>query len=134
MLNCEKDFVCLVYNLAIDVIHGRTRGTRSVTQRISCSTLEHVQDRIHSLLHQGKRPLPLPSLRYLHNNCRPGGKEIDFIDTLLLNELRSEEGSWVNYHEEEDKIRLRTADEILNFLLDETVEVVQNIYSRRDIN
>lgn len=130
MLNCEKSFVHLVFNLALRVMEGERTGS-IVSHRISCSTLEHVQDRVYTLLHQGKRPHPLPPLRYLHNNRRPGGKEVDFIDSLLLGELRHEEPSWVNYRLEEDKIKKRTADDILDFLLDETVEVIKDIYLRK---
>uniref|UniRef100_A0A1X7UWR6 Uncharacterized protein n=1 Tax=Amphimedon queenslandica TaxID=400682 RepID=A0A1X7UWR6_AMPQE len=83
----------------------------------------HVQDRVHALLEQRKRPHPLPPLRYLHNNRRTGGKEVDFIDSVLLSEMRQEEPSWINYRLEEDKIKKRTADEILEFLIDETVEL-----------
>lgn len=133
MFTCEKDFVCLVFDLTIDVIRGQISPSRGhkMARKMSSTTLEYVQDKVHTLLHRGQRPHPLPPLRYLHNNCRPGGKEIDFVDTLLLSEMRAEEGSWVDYHSEEENIRARTADEILNFLLDETVEVIQEIYNKR---
>uniref|UniRef100_A0A1X7SXM2 DUF4378 domain-containing protein n=1 Tax=Amphimedon queenslandica TaxID=400682 RepID=A0A1X7SXM2_AMPQE len=103
-----------------------------ISHKISCSTLEHVQDRVHALLEQRKRPHPLPPLRYLHNNCRTGGKEVDFIDSILLSEMRQEEPSWINYRLEEDKIKKRTADEILEFLIDETVEVIKDIYAKKE--
>ena len=131
MLNCEKSFVHLVFNLALRVMEGERTGSL-ISHKISCSTLEHVQDRVHALLEQRKRPHPLPPLRYLHNNRRTGGKEVDFIDSVLLSEMRQEEPSWINYRLEEDKIKKRTADEILEFLIDETVEVIKDIYARKE--
>ena len=130
MLNCEKSFVHLVFNLALRVMEGERTGSL-ISHKITCSTLEHVQDRVHALLEQRKRPHPLPPLRYLHNNRRTGGKEVDFIDSVLLSEMRQEEPSWINYRLEEDKIKRRTADEILEFLIDETVEVIKDIYAKK---
>ena len=135
LLNCEKSFVHLVFHLAIDIIQSHRNYFRTISRLSPFSnrslSLEHIQEEVYNHLQQGKQPRQLPSVRYLHGNCRPGGKEIDHVDALLICELREEEPSWVDYSQEEETVKIQTADSILEFLIDETVQIIGDIYHKR---
>ena len=135
LLNCEKSFVHLVFHLAIDIIQSHRNCFHTIPRLSPFSSrslsLEHIQEEVYNHLQQGKKPRQLPSVRYLHGNCRPGGKEIDYIDALLICELREEEPGWVDYSQEEETVKMQTADSILDFLIDETVQIIEDIYHKR---
>ena len=135
LLNCEKSFVHLVFHLAIDIIRSHRNYFRTISRLQPFSnrslSLEHIQEEVYNHLQQGKQPRQLPSVRYLHGNCRPGGKEIDHVDALLICELREEEPGWVDYSQEEEIVKMQTADSILESLIDETVQIIGDIYHKR---
>ena len=138
MLACQESFVKFVHQLAIETIAEHKEqhvccSRQSLASRFSPRplSLHHVQTDVYMIVNQCKQSVKLPPVRYLHGNCRPGGKAIDSVDTLLIKELREEEASWVSYDQDEKDVKMRTADEILDLLLDETVEVLNCIYSKR---
>ena len=94
-------------------------------------SLETVQNKVYAALIRGQLPAQLPSVKFLYGMKRPGGREIDFVDTILIKELREEEPSWVNYTEDETAVKLRTADSILDSLISETVEILSHIKHKR---
>jgi hypothetical protein len=126
MLECEKSFANLVFDIAVDVLtKKRERGKEKIS-------LKCAQEEVFVVLHQAKKLTQLPSLRYLHGNCRPGNKEVDFVDTILIKELRADETNWINYEMEEEEVKVETADAILCQLLDETIEIIENIYRKKN--
>ena len=80
---------------------------------------------------RGQLPVPLPSAKFLHGMRRVGGKDVDFIDSVLIRELRREEASWVDYHRDETAVKLRVADGLLDSLLTEAVHLVADIAERK---
>lgn len=61
-----------------------------------------------------------------------GRRKKDRVDQLLVQELREEEPEWVNYDRDEVAVKMQLVDTIFESLLQETVTVIGNIYSRRD--
>ena len=136
MLQCEESFVKLVYQLAIETIQKRNKGSRFANRLAPLYSrkplsLEYIQSEVYTLLFQWKYSSRLPSVRYLNNGCRPGGKPVDSVDVLLIKELREEEPSWVNYCQDEESVKIKTADSILDVLINETVDIVSKVYSKR---
>ena len=80
-------------------------------------SLEQVQESVYSQLHRGHLPGQLPTVKYLHGNTCPGGEKVDFVDSILIQEVHNEEASWVDYEDDERQVKLRTADAILDTLL-----------------
>ena len=72
--------------------------------------------------------LPDHGLTYLKLT---GGVEVDFVDGVLIKELRFEEPSWIDYHEDETTVKMRTADSILESLVSETVQIMCDIEQKR---
>ena len=134
--HCQEAFIHLVFKLAVETIQEDRRGPCGVGTLASfCSprplTLQGVQESVYKQLTSGQQPIRLPPLKYLHNNCRPGGKEVDFVDSILIRELREEEAEWVDYSQEEEEVKDRTSKAILDMLLDETVEILDSIEQKR---
>ena len=135
MLDCQQSFVKLVYNLAIETINDyknntNTRTLASVYHRKSFS-LQRVQSEVYETIQQCKLPTSVPPMRYLNGGVRPCGKAVDSVDALLIKELKYEEPSWVNYDQDEEEVKRRTADEILNMLLDEIVVILCRVYNKK---
>ncbi|XP_015774007.1 PREDICTED: centrosome-associated protein 350-like [Acropora digitifera] len=55
----------------------------------------------------------------------------DFVDAILIQELREEEPSWIDYDDDELAVKFQVADSILDSLLSETVMVVNAVQMRR---
>ncbi len=142
MLDCQVSFVKFVYQLAMEVINDSKSNCKHASTTKSLAsffhkkpfTLQLVQSEVYALVQQSKQPTKLLPPRYLAGNCRPaGGKIVDGVDLLLIKELRDEEPTWVNYDKDEEEVKMRTADEILDLLLNETVEVLNNIYRKKTL-
>ena len=133
MHDCEKAFIHLVFQLAVELQNSSTPPSSTSTLASALSThvlsLEQLQRRVFTHLHRKKGSLP--SLRYIQDNRRPGGKEIDYVDCLLIKELRDEEPGWIDYSEDEEIVKIQTADEILDLLIDETVDILNKISLKR---
>ena len=93
-------------------------------------SLARVQKKVRGKMLCGQLPAPLPSAKFLHGTRRVGGKEIDFIDSVLIRELRREEASWVDYHQDEATVKLKVADSLLDSLLSEAITVITDIAGR----
>ena len=93
--------------------------------------LERIQSIVFTRLMKGQIPFSLPVARYIHGGRRVCGREIDFVEALLIKELRAEEKEWTNYDEDEELVKIQTADAILESLLTDTVNVMNNIVSRK---
>ena len=134
---CEESVLLLIFELAIETMrtescqHSSTVGRLAATCCPQVMTLEQLQESVYSQLHRGRLPVQLPTVKYLHGNTRPGGKDVDFVDSILIQELRNEEPSWVDYEEDERQVKARTADAILSTLLAETVDILNNIREKR---
>ena len=137
MLECQVSFAKFVYQLAIEVINNHKTSCSNVPKSLASHfhkkslTLRQIQSDVFTKIHQCKHPVKLLSPRYLAGNCRLGGKMIDGVDLLLIKELREEEPLWVNYDKDEEQVKIRTADEILDLLINETVTVLNNIYRKK---
>lgn len=68
-----------------------------------------------------------PSLTELKRKLPLNLEKKDYVDAILVEELRQEEGQWVNYDEDELKVKFQLADNILESLLEETVEIINKI-------
>ena len=93
--------------------------------------LERVQSIVYTRLMKGQIPFSLPVARYIHGGRRVCGREIDFVEALLIKELRAEEKEWTNYDEDEELVKIQTADAILESLISDTVNVMNNLVSRK---
>ena len=56
----------------------------------------------------------------------------DFVDAILIQELREEEPQWVDYDDDELAVKFQVADAIFESLLSETVMVMNTVQDRRD--
>ena len=141
---CRGAYLRLVYMLAIETVRqlhpvqeprpawGKlcAVGTLGNPQQKEV-TLELVQKKVYAALMRGQIPQQISGVRFLHGLKRPGGKEIDFVDSILIRELREEEPSWVDYSKDEVTIEKKTADAILDSLLSETAQILSTIEKKR---
>ena len=131
--HCAESFVYLVYQLAVEIILDNNRQTfcqvGNLSSRLSPKslTLTDVQKSVYQHVTAGQHPPILPPVKYLHKNSRPGGKPVDFVDSILIRELREEEPHWVDYSQEEKQVKERVADSIMDMLLTETAEIFDSI-------
>ena len=93
--------------------------------------LERIQSIVFTRLMKGQIPFSLPVARYIHGGRRVCGREIDLVEALLIKELRAEEKEWTNYDEDEELVKIQTADAILESLLTDTVNTMNNLVSRK---
>ena len=141
---CRVAYLKLVYMLATETIrelHPVQEPTpvwikqctvgRLVRPQQKDITLELVQKKVYAALMRGQLAPQLPVVRFLHGLKRPGGKEIDFVDSILIKELREEEPSWVDYSRDEVTVKIKTADAILDSLLSETAQILSTIERKR---
>ena len=141
---CRVAYLKLVYMLATETIrelHPVQEPTpvwikqctvgRLVSPQQKDITLELVQKKVYAALMRGQLAPQLPAVRFLHGLKRPGGKEIDFVDSILIKELREEEPSWVDYSRDEVTVKIKTADAILDSLLSETAQILSTIEQKR---
>ena len=131
----------LVFELAVEVIRelrprqAKPRPVWMPPVPVSLSrepvTLDRVQSIVYTRLMKGQLPFSLPVARYIHGGRRVCGRDVDFVEALLIKELRSEEREWTNYDDDEEHVKLQTADAILESLLIDTINVMNNIVSRK---
>ena len=74
-----------------------------------------------------------PSLDILKRKLPLNAAKKDYIDALLVEELREEEPQWVNYDEDELRVKDQLTDGILEDLINETVGLISQIQSRRTL-
>lgn len=135
--HCAESFVYLVYQLAVEIILDDNRQTNfcqvgNLSSQLSPKslTLADVQTSVYRQVTAGQNPPSLPPVKYLHKNTRPGGKPVDFVDSILIRELREEEPRWVDYSQEEKQVKERVADSIMDMLLTETAEIFDSIENK----
>ena len=144
-VHCREAYIRLVYDLTVHVLQETdtpqqpvvsvwTKHSPTLNSQVTAAKkqseefdLEKVQKRVHALMVRGQLPSQLPPVKFLHGRRRVGGKDIDFIDSVLIHELRREESGWVDYHQDEVTAKLRAADGILASLLTEAVQVISSI-------
>ena len=83
-------------------------------------TLEDVR-RGYAALTEGQNPTHLRNLKFLHCNKHPGGKEIDFIDQMLI----------LEYSNDKQMVKEKVANDLFEALLSETVTVMKNIPAKK---
>ena len=49
----------------------------------------------------------------------------DYVDAVLIEELREEEPLWVNYDDDELKVKVQLTDSIMDSLIDEVVDIIK---------
>ena len=145
---CRDAFLQLIYQLAIEEIQEAfmtpqqkvaTNQLAGLVMRRKSSvaaeppTLESVKQQVFFKLIEGRLPVRLPKARFHHGMRRPGGKDVDFLEAVLIRELRADERKWTEFDSEEFEIKMRTADAILNSLLDETTKVFQLAQERKKL-
>ena len=144
---CQSAYVKLVYRLALETIRSMCPQKQKIpiwaghctVRSLLAPThftheyvpLEEVQRRVYASLMRGQLPSQLPAVKFLHKMQRPGGREIDFVDQLLIRDLRGEEPGWVDYSKDEVVVKEKTADALLEALIDETVGVLKGISEKR---
>ena len=147
--HCHEAYVRLIYDTTLQVLRDSaprdpdvsvwtrlspTLNSQLVAARQQCQAefdLEKVQQRVRGKLVRGQLPAPLPSAKFLHGMRRIGGKDVDFIDSVLIRELRRDEASWVDYHRDETVVKLRVADGLLDSLLTEAVHLITDIARKK---
>ena len=146
---CQAAYVELVYQLSLETIrkmcppkqdlpvwssHSTTRSLLAPRHFTNTEvSLEELQRRVYASLMRGQLPAQLPAVKFLNKMKRPGGREIDFVDQVLIRDLRGEEPGWVDYSRDEVKVKERVADALLQSLVDETVGVLRAIAEKRQM-
>ena len=74
-----------------------------------------------------------PSLDVLKKRLPLNTAKKDYIDAILVEELREEEPQWVNYEEDEVCVKDQLTEGILENLLTETILVLNDIESKRTL-
>lgn len=59
-----------------------------------------------------------------------GRKKRDFVDTILISEIKEEEPDWVNYDEEEVAVKIQVAENIFDYLVDDTANLIKTLESK----
>ena len=145
--HCRKAYLELVFNLTVETLrslHHSSEATPIWTQESAVRallapkhknggkvTLERVQKKVYRALMRGQLPSQLPTVKFLRGMKRPGGREIDFVDAILIKELREEEPGWIDYCGDEASVKTKTADAILDTLISETVQIMSEIGRKR---
>ena len=145
--HCRRAYLELVFNLTVETLqslHVQCEDTPIWTQESAVKallapehknggtvTLEKVQKKVYKALMRGQLPSQLPAVKFLRGMKRPGGREIDFVDTILIKELREEEPGWIDYCSDEASVKMKTADAILDSLISETVQIMNQIARKR---
>ena len=138
---CVLSYQELVFELGIEVIrelhpcHHKPQPVWMPPQPVNLChdqvNLERVQSIVFTRLMKGQLPFSLPVARYIHGGRRVCGREIDFVEALLIKELRAEEKEWTNYDEDEEIVKIQTADAILESLLTDTINVMNDVVSKK---
>ena len=68
-----------------------------------------------------------PSLEKLKRKLPLNLSKKDYVDAVLVEELREEEAQWVNYDADELRVKFQLTDSILDKLFDETIELLSSI-------
>ena len=147
--HCQEAYIRLVYDRTIQVLqdmhpaeqpvlpvwvkHSAVSSQLLPKRKTETFDLELVQKRVHAAMVRGQLPSLLPPVKFLHGMQRVGGKEIDFIDSVLIHELRKEEPGWVDYSQDEGTIKMRVADSLLSSLVAEAVQVMTDIERKRKL-
>ena len=145
--HCRRAYLELVFNLTVETLqsfHTVNETTPIWTQESAVrsllapehknsgrATLEKVQKKVYKALMRGQLPSQLPAVKFLRGMKRPGGREIDFVDAILIKELREEEPGWIDYCCDEASVKMKTADAILDSLITETVQIMCEIRTKR---
>jgi hypothetical protein len=145
--HCRRAYLELVFNLTVETLqnlHVVSNATPIWTQESAVRsilvpehknsgriTLEKVQKKVYKALMRGQLPSQLPAVKFLRGMKRPGGREIDFVDTILIKELREEEPGWIDYCGDEASVKMKTADAILDSLITEAVQIMCDIGKKR---
>lgn len=66
------------------------------------------------------------------SSLKLGRKKRDFVDTILISELKEEEPEWVNYDQDEVTVKLQIADSIFNLLVDDCVNLIKDLQLKID--
>ncbi|KAF8781996.1 Retrovirus-related Pol polyprotein type-2 like protein [Argiope bruennichi] len=56
-----------------------------------------------------------------------GRKKRDFVDTILISEIKEEEPEWVNYDQDEVTVKFQIADSIFDYLVNDTVNLIKDL-------
>ncbi|XP_053336538.1 uncharacterized protein LOC128509040 isoform X1 [Clarias gariepinus] len=65
----------------------------------------------------------------LQTLCKYWYAKRDRVDYILIQELHNEEKEWVDYTNDQITVKMRLADEIFSLLLDDTISVLNHIYT-----
>lgn len=73
-----------------------------------------------------------PSLERVRRKTPLKAGKKDFVDAILIQELREDEPLWIDYDDDELAVKFQVADAIFESLLSETVMVVNAVQLRRE--
>ena len=147
-VECRDAYVGLVYQATLEMLHQlHPVKTRPPVWASHCTTrsllvpthfasqdlpsLIDVQKRVYASLMRGQPTHQLLNIKLLHQMKRPGGREVDFVDQVLIQELRREEPEWVDYSRDEMSVKEKTADALLESLVMETAQVLSSIAEKK---
>ncbi|XP_047674695.1 uncharacterized protein LOC113637617 isoform X2 [Tachysurus fulvidraco] len=69
----------------------------------------------------------------LQTLCKYWYAKRDRVDYILIQDLHNEEKEWVDYSNDQITVKMRLANEIFSFLLDDTISVLNHIYIRQQM-
>jgi len=87
-----------------------------------------VEQQVLNLIGLGDRP----SLERVRRKTPLKAGKKDFVDAILIQELREDEPLWIDYDDDELAVKFQVADAIFESLLSETVMVVNAVQLRRE--
>lgn len=73
-----------------------------------------------------------PSLESVQRKTPIKAGKKDFVDAILIQELREEEPQWIDYDDDELAVKCQVADAIFESLLSETVMVLNTVQDRKN--
>ncbi|GIX74521.1 hypothetical protein CDAR_458832 [Caerostris darwini] len=60
-----------------------------------------------------------------------GRKKRDFVDTILISEIKEEEPDWVYYDQDEATVKFQIADSIFDLLVDDTANLIKDLSDKK---
>lgn len=92
-------------------------------------TAKDVQDMVHPELADLLQVSQEPQKEVF--SMKWGSRKRDFVDAILVQELRNEESEWLNYDEDELTVKMHLSDAIFTSLVDECGKICNEISKKR---
>lgn len=135
MFDLAKELVVNAYSCeADDPSPPWLRPENVVRRRKALTVVPKTKEMLHEVV--SKQVLVLfgfvPKASKENLTIRWSRKKRDHVDELLVRESQEEERQWTNYEQDEAVVKNNVAMAILDSLLDDTVQVLGDVFRRRE--